>query len=497
LTKKDIRLQYSGFLVFTANMLTVVTGLLFQVMISAATLPQHPREYDIWFNVNDLIPYFTLMASVFPFWVLRFVARDKEGAAKTGVMTNLSISLAVTVIYLLLVPVITSLLGVEANYLPIYFVISIQIIELYLLPMLEACLQAKIPHTVGYGLFIQEIGRVAFGYLLIVQLQQGVLGAVIAIAATFSVKIAFYLKLVAPELKVKVKWEYVKEWLKGSVANIYNVAGNYIANYVFIMLFTYVAGARGIYGAAALIATVITFSSSLAFAMYPKLLAEKKSEDITTSLKMVLMFAIPMTVGAVALADSYMILIVTDLTFKNYGSVLVVTALDYFVFTLSTFFTSVLYGLETVDETSKISFKKLVRSRLFLAFSLPYLHSAISIPTTFFVLRNYGQGVASQAALYVSIINGVARLLMFIILLVLISRMTRIEIPWRNIAKYLSASAVMAAFLFAIPHPERRYLILSVTGVAGVIYLSALLVIDKEARALARAVWQEIKNKII
>jgi hypothetical protein len=496
LTKKDIRLQYSGFLVFTANMLTVITGLLFQVMISAATLPPS-REYDIWFNVNDLIPYFTLMSSVFPFWVLRFVARDKEGAAKTGVMANLSISLAVTVIYLSLVPVITSLLGVQANYLPIYLVISVQIIELYLLPMLEACLQAKIPHTVGYGLIIQEIGRVGFGYLLIVQLQQGVLGAVIAIAATFSVKIVFYLKLVAAELKARVRWEYAKEWLKGSVANMYNVAGNYIANYVFIMLFTYVAGARGIYGAAALIATVITFSSSLAFAMYPKLLADRKSEDITTSLKMVLMFAIPMTLGAIALADSYMMLIVMDLTFKNYASVLVVTALDYFVFTLSTFFTSVLYGLETVDETSKISFKKLVRSRLFLVFSLPYLHSAITIPTTFFVLSNYAQGVPSQAAFYVSIINGVARFAMFIILLALVSRMIRIEVPWRNIAKYVFASAVMAAFLFAIPHPERRYLILAVTGVAGAIYLSVLLVIDKEARALVRAVWQEIKNRII
>ena len=496
MTKKDIRLQYSGVLLFIAKMLTVVTGLYFQRMIASVTLPEHRGEYDMWFNVNDLLAYFTLMAGVLPFWTMRFAARGKEGVIKTGVIANLAISIIATLIYLPLVPIITSLLGIEANYFSIYFVVSIQIVELYLMSMLEACLQARVPHTVGYGLIVQQVSRVILGYVFIIQLQQRVLGAVIATIIAFLIQAVFYFKLIAEELKGKVKWEYAKEWLKGSVANIYNVAGNQIAAYIFIMLFTYAEGARGRYGTAWQIANVITFASFLAFALYPKLIAEKKSEDITTSLKLVLMFAIPMTVGAIALSDSFMILITEDIAFKDSAPVLAVLAVDAFVIIVSGFYSSVLFGLEKVDETSKISFKKLAQSRLFIAFSLPYLHSAITIPTTFYVLANYGQNIPSQAAFYVSIINLSAHIAMFLILYFIVRKMTEIEIPWSNIAKYALASAVMATFLSVIPHPSRASLILGVTAVASLIYLALLLGIDKEARMLSLDILKEAKGRI-
>jgi O-antigen/teichoic acid export membrane protein len=77
LTAKDIRLQYSGFVIFAAKMVSVSTGLIFQFMV-ARVLSE--VEYDLWFNINDITAYFVLMAGVLPFWTMRFVARDKEGA---------------------------------------------------------------------------------------------------------------------------------------------------------------------------------------------------------------------------------------------------------------------------------------------------------------------------------------------------------------------------------------------------------------------------------
>ena len=44
MTKKEIRLQYSGFIIFTAKMLSVATGFIFQLMIARAT---EPPEYGI------------------------------------------------------------------------------------------------------------------------------------------------------------------------------------------------------------------------------------------------------------------------------------------------------------------------------------------------------------------------------------------------------------------------------------------------------------------
>ena len=125
----------------------------------------------------------------------------------------------------------------------------------------------------------------------------------------------------------------MKEWLKGSLANIYTVIGGQIANFVFILLFSLGGeGSRGIYGAAAIVVNVITYSSFLAFALYPKLLAEQKSEDVTASFKTVLMFAIPMTAVAMALANSYIVLLRPELLeFPGAGLVLVILALDALV----------------------------------------------------------------------------------------------------------------------------------------------------------------------
>ncbi|MDI6905350.1 MAG: hypothetical protein QMD13_07700 [Candidatus Bathyarchaeia archaeon] len=493
MAKTEIRLQYSGFIIFAAKMLSIATGLAFQLMIARGTTKP---EFDLWFNINDIRAYFTLLATAFPFWTMRFVARSKEGAAKTGILANLTISAIATIIYLPLVPLITSWLGISQEYVFLYFLVSIQIIELHFISALEACLQAKIPQTLGYGLLMAEVCKVILGYILIIKFQQPLLGALLSLIVAFTFQIVYYFKLLVKELKQHFKWEYVKEWFKGSMANVYSVIGSQIAAFIFIMLFTYGGeGARGSYGAATQIATVITYSSFLAFALYPKLLAEKNREDITASLKMVLMFAIPMTAGAITLSDSYIIIMKS--VYKDAWPVLVVLAIDAFIITMSTLFSFVLFGVERIDEKAKISFRELAKSRMLIVFSLPYFHSAITLPTAFFVLTNYAQNQPLQSALYVSIINLSARFVMFLILYAIVRKSIKIAIPWRNTAKYVFASTVMATILALWqPHPTRIYLTLIVTAIGGIIYLALLTAIDKEARLLANSVWQEIKFKV-
>jgi len=484
-------LQYSGFVIFAAKMLSIVTGLLFQLMVARSTTIS---DYGIWFNISDLTAYFTIFAGVFPFWALRFTARNKKGAIKTGFATNLTLSIIAAMVYLLLIPLTTSMLGISQKYVLLYLLASMQIIEVYILNSLESCIQAKMPHTLGYALILAEMSKVILGYTLIIRLQLSLFGALISIVVGIAVQLTYYSRLLIEELKEKVTWTYIREWAKASIANIYNVIGNQIAALIFIMLFNYGGkAARGNYGAAAQIANIITYSSFLAFALYPKLLSEKSSKDISIALKMVLMFALPMTAGALSIPDSYLTLLNSE--YIEAWPILIVLAIDAFVATISSFFNFVLYGFERLDEKAKISFRELVKSRLFIAFSLPYIHSAITLPATFYVLTNYTQNQPVPSALAVAIINSTARFAMFLILYTMVRRMTEIKIPWRNIAKYLFASAVMATVVYTIPHPTRIYLTLSVTALGGIIYLALLMAIDKETRTLAHSVWQEIKIK--
>jgi hypothetical protein len=437
--------------------------------------------------------YFTLLATALPFWTTRFVARGKEGAVKTGLIVNSIIGLIAVALYVPLVPIVTSTLNIE-SYIILYFAASAQIIELYLINALHACLRAKQPQAVGYGLLIGEICKVALAYTLIVKFQQPLLGAMLSIIVATSIQIVYYAKLLSEELKQKIRWEYVKEWVKGSVATIYNIAGNRIAAFIFILLFLYGGKeARGNYATAAIIANIIAYSFFLSFALYPKLLAKKSLEDITTSLKMVLMFAIPMTAGVMAMPDSY--LTILNPAFKAAAPVLFLLAVNAFISTMSQFFTSVLFGVEKIDEKAKIPLKQLSRSNIFKVFTLPYIHSAITLPTTFYILTNLTLNPV-EAALYVTIINMTAGFAMFLVLYAIVRKSIRINIPWKNIAKYVFASANMATILFIIPHPTRIYLTLIATAIGGIIYLALLMVIDKEARMLVHSIWQEIKFKV-
>jgi hypothetical protein len=501
LAKKNIRLEYSGFIIFAAYMVSIVTGLIFQFMVARALYKTYTvdsvtrSEYDLWLNINDVVPYFTLMSGVLPFWIMRFAARGKGEAAKTGIIANLTISAIATLVYLLLVSFITSALRISATYLPVYFLVAIQIIELYSIAVLEACLQAKVPQTIGYGMLVQQVCKVVLGYVLIIRLDQPLLGVVVTTIASFALQTVYYLKLLAPELKQRIEWEYVKEWLKGSVATIYSVVGSQIATFIFIMLFEYGGkDARGIVGAAAAVTTVITYSSFLAYALYPKLLAEKRREDITASLRMVLMFAIPMTVGAIALSNSFIVLLKPDYSFA--GPVLIVLAIDAFITVIASILASVLYGFETVDDNAKLSLRQLAKSRLWMAFSLPYLHSAITLPTTYYVLTNYAYNQPFYAALYVSIINSSAHFAMFLIQYSIVRKMAKISVPWRSVAKYALAAAVMGSVLYLIPHTTRLPMTLVETALGGIIYLALLMAIDKEARSLLSSIMREIKRRM-
>ena len=250
-----------------------------------------------------------------------------------------------------------------------------------------------------------------------------------------------------------------------------------------------------IYYAALQISAVITYAGSLSFALYPKLLAERRGEDVTASLKTVLMFALPMTVGAIVLSSSYIVLLRPGLVmYPGAEWVLVVLALDGMTLVLYGIYGAVLSGVETVDQ-QKLSFKSLLHSKLFRFYSLYYVHSAITIPSTYYVLTTYAVQQPLAAALSVCAINTTVRFAMLLILIFMVRGMFKVSVPWRSIAKYGLASAVMGIVLYLLPSTNRISTTLAWTAVGGIAYLAVLMAIDKEARSLPKDVLREIRGR--
>lgn len=502
MSRKAIRLQYTGYVIFAARIIGMITGLLFQFMFARA-IPSGSPEYAIWGNINNILPYFTLLAGVVPFWVMRCVARSKEGAARTGLVMNLLFSAIGTIIYLAIIPLILPSLLSQAQvpnpivYLPFYLIASVQIVELYLTGILEPCIQACTPQSIGYGLIMQQIIRLIIAYIIIVLLGQPLLGAIISTILAFLALSIFYGRLLRNELKQKIRWNYVKDWLKGSVLNIYSVIGGQIAAFIFILLFSY-GGFQSyeIYYLALQIANVITYSGSMSFALYPKLLTEKREQHATDSMKSVFMFALPMTVGAIVLSNSYIILFRPE-TLANYPGaeiVLIVLALDSLITVVSGIYSSVLIGVETVDQ-QELSFKSLVKSKLFRYYSLSYIHSAVTLPVTYFALTTFAFQQPLIAAFTTVTINTIMRFITFIILIIMVRRMMKVIIPWRSIAGYSVASVAMGTILLILPFSSRISTTLLWTAMGAVVYIAVLLLIDKEARSLPKQIFGEFRGK--
>jgi hypothetical protein len=476
-------------------MISVATGLIFTLLITRNT---SPSQYGVWENVFDLMAYFILLAGAIPFWTTRFVARNKEGSTKTGIAANLIIGVISITLYIPLVPFITSALNVAQAYVVLYFMASAQIIETYLINQFEATLRAERPQAVGYGLLFEEITKVSLAYVLIVRLlpQQPLTGAMISLTVAFVIQIIYYLKLMSPSFREKIQWDYVREWLKGSIAYIYYAVGGQMSAVFLIMLFVLGGqAARGDYGAATTIASIITYSSYLSFALYPRLLTDQRSEDVSTSLKLVLMFAIPLTAGAMAIPDS--LLIMLRESYAEAVPVLFITAIDTLVATIFTFYQYVLFGVEKLDEKATIPIRQLLKSNTFKAFSLSYIQSAIMLPLAYYVLKTFISNESMQhvqAAVYVVAILMTTRLATFIILYLLVRSAIKVVVPWTSIGKYVLASAIMGSVLYLIPHQTKITSIFAVAIMGGILYLAILSAIDNEARRLIKSILQEIRR---
>ena len=489
MSKNQIRLRYSGFIVFSTQLLGVITGLIYTILL---TRNMTKSEYGIWSNIFDYTIYFLLFSNILPFWVTRFTARGKEGTVKTSAFTQLSIGIISSIIYLPIIYLISNSIGTSA-YLLIYFLAALNILTTYMVTVFESVLQATKPQAVGYGFIIQEIVKVVVALILILGFKQIFLGAILGLVLGPVLQVLYYVFLLSDFFKEKPNWAYAKEWFKGSPAMIYSAIGSTLFSFIFILLFLYGGSvARAYYQTALSFTTVVGYSSSLAFAVYPKLLAKSCSdEQVGLSFRTVLMLAIP-------LATITMIMSVSFLSILNgaYGvawPVLIALTIDTLVLVIYNFYTSCLFGVETFDAEGQISMRKLVRSKIFKVFSVPYIQAAIALPLTYFVLTQFPVGGSVGVTVeVVAILIGV-HISSFIGVYAYMKRSIRIFIAWKSIGKYVLAALPMGVVLWLLPTTSTLLSTIA-KAIGGFAFYAALLVaIDSEARKLVNLIWLELR----
>ncbi len=489
MSKHEIRLQYSGFIIFTSQVLGIITGLIYTLLL---TRNMTTSQFGIWTNIFDYTGYFLLFSGMLPFWATRFMARGKAGTVKTGVLAQLFIALISVVIYLPVIVLISRAIGTEA-YLLIYLITGLYILNTYMISIFESVLTAMKPHVIGYGFLIEEIVKVIVALVLILGFRQLFLGAILSLVISVLVQISYYMRLLADEFKQKINWSYLKEWLKGSTAFAYSSIGGQLVAFALILLFLY-GGAtdRAYYQAALSFTTIVGYSSSLAFAMYPKLLAKCCPDDqVRTSLRTVLMLAIPLATITMVMSISF--LSVLNISYSVAWPVLVALTANTFVGVIISFYSSLIMGREGFDAEGKISLRKLVGSKIFGVFSLGYIQAAFALPLIYLVLTHVRLAGTPQAAVDIIVILTVIQFSAFIGLYWSWRRSIRLPVAWKSIVKYVLASIFMGVVLFLLPTPSTLLPTIAKAVGGFAIYAGLLLTIDAQARDLIRLIVEEIK----
>jgi len=448
------------------------------------------HEFGVWQNIADLQGYFTVFATALPSWQVRYLARGRREAGKTGILLNLLLSLPFAVAFLTLSPIFAKTFATSTIY---YALAALQVVELYLIPSAEGLSQALKPQVLGYVQVLREIVKLGVGVPLIIVFKLGILGAIVAVAVMYGFDITYLLYSFKDLLREKLRLELAKDWARGSLFTLYGtIAGKLWAFDALILITVVGVEARALYGAAAVIGSLITYPIALSIGLYPRLLAGGGRKEIETIIKTTYLFALPMAAGAIVYAESF--LTILNPAYIPAKTILTLIAVTAFFACFSSILDTVIYGLEKVDLAGKLTFRELLKSNFFRLPTIWYLLSSAYLPIVY-IVTSYASYDPIKGTLRFVAVNLVFTLIGVVIRYRISRRVIHYAIP-KDLFKYLAATLVMAAILYLLPAPKRIITTFSAVSFGAIIYFGTLVLIDPETRGLIRFVLFRAKKKL-
>jgi hypothetical protein len=488
-----VRLRYTGLVAYSVSLTTMLTGLLFTVLI---TRRLSPEELGVWRYIGALINYFVVPAWLMGFWITRMTARGLRPIAT-------SLLLAAPTGLGLHGPLHRPLaLLLRGHRLPGrgVLVASIEIPLIYLYTLLESAANAVRPQTNYYAQLAQEVVKLPIGLVLVLALRLGLVGALWSAIAGFAARAAV-LALVTRSMG----WGTPSRQIASTMLSRYwlplyaAIPPNVIAlDNVIVALIYGSAEPLGYAAAAYLLGSVVVMSGNLAAGLYPRMLQSPSPRDVEVALKMVLMIAIPSSVGISILSAP--LLNVLRPEYAEAAWVMPALQLGAIVSLLLGIMDYTIVGEERADYDERSDFRRLLRSRLFLIPTLNYFYALVYLPALYLALTLLGRRGPVEV-LWVWVLTSLAASAGLLVYKV---RLAVARVPFRfpkeAVSKYLAATLVMAAvLLLAKPDhlPERVFDALATAlwpvSLSALTYFSALYLLDREFRQLVAQILEALR----
>lgn len=498
----NIRLRRAGLIGFVTQLISAFTGLLFVIIVSRRLTPE---AYGAWQLVISTAMVFLFPSPIITYWIIRFFAR-KIDVAKTGLTLTLLLFIVIMPIYL----IASFFISIKANVNFAYFLFGILLLlSYYVRDNLNSLISSVDPEKGSISFLISEIGKVIIAIFIVFFIGLSILNALFVVLATLIIQ---NLGLYLYTRKYIINSSFNKFIAKDIIKNFWIPLYNSLSGFIGMLDGIIIATATGLteliayYKNAAVVATLIAYSSPIVGVLYPKILGsshETHEIHIKNTLDLLFMILIPSSIGVLILAKPILYILRPDyIRVTEIAQILIISQI---IQLLGFVAQSSLLGMETIDFNSNRSFHDLKKS---LLIKVPTINI---IANTFYIIgvtiTSLIFSLINNLIIYIiilSLINIISQTLNTYILWRMLSERVKIRLNYQPIIKYFIASLIMGIVLFYTKKIikftsvyETAPEVLITISIGALTYLIILYIISKEFRSLTKAIINEIRQSLL
>lgn len=493
----EVRVTYSGLIALVIGLSTVVTGMIFILIVTRSLSPE---ELGTWGLIGGLITYVVIIEPMISYWSTREIARGTE-SGKTAVLSSGIFSVIGFLAFLLMAYFVSEPTGTNINVL---FFAALIIPFTFLNRTLSAIALGWKTHVNSYGVIVFDVAKIPAAIIFIYFMDMGVTGAILSTIVAYIPSIIILGIFLRKKLQNNFQKIYLKNWLKRAWLPSYLKFPNLVV--LDVLVFSLVTGSVvGIayWVAATAIGGSVRHTSQLTRAVYPKLLSGGQKEYFQANLMRLFYFAFLFL--AVSIAFAKPALFALNPIYDAAVLVVVFIAIRSFLKMLGTAFTQALQGIDKVD-AKESSQKDYLKSTLFYLPTIRLIRRGIYLGTLAIGLFLLIQADTSQIDLVIfwAAIVFIVEIPFTVYFYYLVRKNFPVSLDILAIVKYLVISIGVFTAVYFLMEEFLEYntsifeflpnlipfVILGVLAYFGLTYLA-----DKKTRKLFKAIILEIRRK--
>jgi O-antigen/teichoic acid export membrane protein len=369
---------------------SALTGLIFVVIVTS-NLP--PLQWGLWQLVSKVISYVLIPTAIINFWITRYRARGRDVGWTSVVAVLIFTAVLASLFVIVSIPLASDFpTASPANTNFFFFLLSTPQILLYTLAgALESLLWGVSPEKASYGFASFEVAKIVVAFVGVSIFHLSLEGAVLAVIAAQIVQILVLISFSRHDFKARPSFEVIGAMVRAGWLAILDLLDTFVITLDFLVV-SLITGSLlpiALYGAAAIIGNVVTYSGSVASGLYASVLSGKDASKSTNQVfELQIILLIPLTLGTIILSKQLLNLLNPE--YDIGATILVILVIGYAFFSIQSVEDSVISGADTTDSNLHATASSYLRGSLFWLSKINLLFASLYLVGVALIARSLG-----------------------------------------------------------------------------------------------------------